>query len=229
MSANKIDVYLEVGVKKTFAGVVDWPGWCRSGRSEADALQALFDQAPRYIQVIERAGMSIPKLKVVSSLEVIERLAGNATTDFGAPDLAPSADSQPVDEADLLRLQSFLNACWQAFDLAAQAAVGKELSRGPRGGGRNLDGIIDHVLGSAEGYLGRLAWKLPKSESADLQLRLQRTRAAVQDALNHSAHGGVEEQGPRGGKRWTARYFVRRTAWHILDHAWEIEDRILYP
>ena len=76
-------------------------------------------------------------------------------------------------------------------------------------------------------YLGRLAWKLPKSETADLQARLEQTRAAVQDALERAAHGGVEEQGPRGGKRWTARYFVRRSAWHILDHAWEIEDRII--
>ncbi len=23
-----------------------------------------------------------------------------------------------------------------------------------------------------------------------------------------------------------ARYFVRRTAWHVLDHLWEIEDRL---
>jgi hypothetical protein len=168
-------------------------------------------------------------VKHVSSFKVIERLAGNATTDFGAPDLSPSADSQPVNAVELLRLQNLLKACWQAFELAAQAAVGKELRLGPRGGGRNLDGIIDHVLGSAEGYLRQLAWKLPKSESADLQLRLQQTRTAVQDSLERAAHGGVEEQGPRGGKRWTAGYFVRRSAWHILDHAWEIEDRILNP
>jgi hypothetical protein len=24
---------------------------------------------------------------------------------------------------------------------------------------------------------------------------------------------------------WSIRYFVRRSAWHALDHAWEIEDR----
>jgi hypothetical protein len=229
MTPNKINVYLEIGAKKIFAGAIDWPGWCRVGRSEADALQALFDLAPRYMQVIECAGMSIPGLKDASSFEVIERLAGNATTDFGAPDVPPSADSQPVNEAELLRLQNLMNACWEAFDLAAQAAVGKDLRLGPRGGGRNLDGIIDHVLGAAESYLGRLAWKLPKSETADLQVRLKQTRTAAQDALELAAHGGVEEQGPRGGKRWTGRYFVRRSAWHILDHALEIEDRILNP
>ena len=180
-------------------------------------------------QIEQAAGMSIPGLKDVSSFKVIERLAGNATTDYGVPDLAPSADSQPLDEAELLRLQNLLKACWLALDLAAQAAEGKELRLGPRGGGRNLGGIIDHVLGSAEGYLGRISWKMPQSEPAEFQLRLQRTRSAVQDALERAAHGGVEEQGPRGGKRWTARYFTRRLVWHILDHAWEIEDRILNP
>ena len=127
----------------------------------------------------------------------------------------------------MLRLQNLLKACWQAFDRAAQAAVGKELSKGPRGGGRDLDGIIDHVLGSAEGYLGRISWKLPKSETADFKVRVQQIQSGVEDALDRAAHGGVEEHGPRGGKRWTARYFTRRSAWHILDHAWEIEDRMI--
>jgi hypothetical protein len=31
---------------------------------------------------------------------------------------------------------------------------------------------------------------------------------------------------PRQTKRpWSPRFFVRRSAWHALDHAWEIEDR----
>jgi hypothetical protein len=41
--------------------------------------------------------------------------------------------------------------------------------------------------------------------------------------------GAIEwppERVPRSGKLWTPRYFVRRTAWHALDHAWEIEDRL---
>jgi hypothetical protein len=38
--------------------------------------------------------------------------------------------------------------------------------------------------------------------------------------------GELAERGPRGGIRWPARYYVRRAAWHVLDHAWEIEDRL---
>jgi hypothetical protein len=50
-------------------------------------------------------------------------------------------------------------------------------------------------------------------------------RRAVLDALAAAPRSGRVPQGPRGGKRWTVRYFIRRSAWHALDHAWEIEDR----
>jgi len=41
--------------------------------------------------------------------------------------------------------------------------------------------------------------------------------------------GEIPHQGPRGGALWTPRYFVRRVAWHTVDHLWEIEDRIVLP
>jgi hypothetical protein len=47
------------------------------------------------------------------------------------------------------------------------------------------------------------------------------------DALEASARGEIPARGPRGGRRWSPRYFVRRATWHILDHVWEIEDRML--
>ncbi|HEY6072791.1 MAG TPA: hypothetical protein VIV15_05185, partial [Anaerolineales bacterium] len=140
---------------------------------------------------------------------------------------APSADARPVDEDELSRFQCLLEASWQALEQAAQAAAGKELRKGPRGGGRELEGILNHVLDAQAGYLSQLAWKLPKGDGVDLQAKIQLIRRAVSDTLALSAHGGVAATGPRGGARWTARYFARRSAWHILDHAWEIEDRII--
>jgi hypothetical protein len=161
----------------------------------------------------------------VSACAVVERLAGNATTDFGAPDIAPSGDTRPVAAAELRRFQALLQACWRAFDAAARAATGKELRKGPRGGGRELEGVVQHVLGADAGYLTRLAWKVEKGEAASLADELARTRQAILDALAAAARGQVPERGPRGGVRWTPRYFVRRVAWHVLDHVWEIEDR----
>jgi hypothetical protein len=224
-AANKIDVYLEIGKKRTFAGALDWPGWCRSGRDEGTALQALLDYGPRYAGVLRPARLGFQAPADASAFAVVERLEGNPTTDFGAPAVAPSSDARPVDDAELRRFQALLEACWQAFDAAAQSAAGKELRKGPRGGGRDLERITRHILGSDAGYLGGLVWKVEQREGADLAEELARTRQAILDALAAAARGEVAERGPRGGVRWTPRYFVRRVAWHVLDHVWEIEDR----
>jgi hypothetical protein len=223
--STTLDVAFEVGAKRTFAGAVDWPGWCRSGRDEKAALESLLAYGPRYADVLRgtRLGFRRPGRRV--DVRVTERLRGTATTDFGAPDAALAIDVQPVVDADLRRFGTILRACWRAFDGAVSAAEGVELRRGPRGGGRSLDGILEHVVGADAGYLSRLAWKLGDDDAGDRPGELVRARAAILDALAAAARGQVEAVGPRGGRRWPPRYFVRRVAWHVLDHAWEIEDR----
>jgi hypothetical protein len=221
-----MDVYLEIGKKRVFAGAIDWPGWCRSGRDEAAALSALLDYGPRYERALRDSGLDFAPPTVVSAFSVVERLEGNATTDFGAPDVAPSSDAGRLRDVELRRYGALLQACWAALDGAIAAAAGVELRKGPRGGGRELEGITRHVLGAEQGYLSRLAWKAPKTETEDLNEAMRLTRQAIMDALAAAARGEVPERGPRGGVIWPARYFVRRVAWHALDHVWEIEDRL---
>ena len=222
-STSTLSVYLEAGIHRTFAAALDWPGWCRAGRDEATALAALLRYGPRYARVLRPARLGFQGLEDVSAFEVAERLKGNATTDFGAPDLAPSTDTQPLDDKELRRLQAILKACWRAFDSVVDKAKGKTLRVGPRGGGRVLDGIVQHVLGSEKGYLSSLGGKLSQPEGS--QLSPESLRQAILRALEASAHGEIATRGPRGGKRWSPRYFARREAWHVLDHIWEIEDR----
>ena len=227
---NKIDVYLEIGKKRTFAGASEWPGWCRSGPDESSALQALLEYEPRYARVLRTARLGFKIPDNVSAFTVIERLEGNATTDFGAPGIAPASDTEPVNSAELQRFQKILKACWRTFDANVRAAEGKALRTGPRGGGRELEGIIQHVLGGDAGYLSQVGWKLPKDDVDDLDelaTQLEQTRKATLKALTSSARSEIPARGPRGGIRWSPRYFVRRVAWHVLDHAWEIEDRVL--
>ncbi len=224
---NQIDVYLEIGKKRTFAGAIDWPGWCRSGRDPASALQALLDNGPRYARALRSAKVGFTPPADVAAFRVVERLKGDATTDFGAPGIAPSSDKRPVDDAELKRLETLLQACWRAFDAAAKKAVGKELVKGPRGGGRELDKMIEHVLDADASYLSQVGGKFKLNQTADPRKQLAAVRHAMLGALAASARGEVPARGPRGGVRWTARYFVRRAAWHALDHAWEIEDRVV--
>ena len=222
-ASRQVAVYLEVGAKRTFAGALEWPGWCRSGRDEDAALQALYDYARRYATAVQRAA-EFTRPDGVSALEVVERLRGNATTEFGAPDAPPSADEDPLDEAALERQQALLKACWRAFDRAMETTASVELRKGPRGGGRDHAGIASHVLEAERSYLARLGAR-HRSEEPDPQRAMGDLRAAVLDALAARARGDALENPTATRKPWTPRWFVRRAAWHVLDHAWEIEDR----
>ena len=226
-SMNAIRVFAEIGKKRAFVGAVDWPGWCRSGRTEGAALQTLVDYGPRYAQVLHWSGVDFRAPTSVSALIVTERHDGNATTDFGAPAIILDADREPLDAAEFERSRALLLASWQAFDASVERAAGRELQKGPRGGGRDSAAIVDHLLEADRAYLARLAWKHTEEIGTPPLEALRRTRQSILDALAVAADGGLPERGPRGGVAWPPRYFVRRVAWHVLDHAWEIEDRTL--
>lgn len=215
-------VYLEVGSKRTFACAVDWPGWSRSGRDGASALEALLRAAPRYERALKGTRLGFVAPKDVSSFRVVDRLRGDATTDFGAPGQTPTVDQRPLDDDDLARARTILRASWRAFDAAADAARGKTLAKGPRGGGRDLDGVIAHCVEADAGYVGALGWKHRREGDEDPR---ESVRRAMLEGLAASARGEIPARGPRGGVRAKPRHVVRRSAWHWLDHAWEIEDR----
>ena len=223
---NSIKVFVETGKKRIFAGAVDWPGWCRSGRDEETTLQAVIDYGSRYSQVLHNKEIEFQIPNDASELIVTERHDGNSTTDFGAPAIILNVDREPIDQMEFERLQTILLACWQAFDSAVQRAAGNELRKGPRGGGRDVEKIVDHVLETDRGYLARLAWKHKREGGKSPVEELSLTRGAILNALEVAVNGELPEQGPRGGVIWSPRYFIRRVAWHVLDHAWEIEDRI---
>jgi hypothetical protein len=228
-SLGKTEVYLEVGAKRVFAGALDWPGWCRSGKEEESALQALAEYGPRYAKLLRRTKLGFEPPPDASALKVVERLPGDASTDFGAPGKAPAIDEHPIDAAEVKRMTALMKACWSAFDRAVRSGAGKELRKGPRGGGRDLDKIVQHVIESEGSYLALIGQRYTFDPKADPKNELARLRTLITKALSESAGAGPVSAGPRGGKRWTPRYFVRRSAWHVLDHAWEIEDRTMGP
>jgi hypothetical protein len=187
-------VYLETGKTWTFACALDWPGWCRRGKGEEAALEALLEHADRYAAAVGEAPDR--------ALTVVGRVPGNATTDFGAPAVVSGWEG-PLAPTALPRLQ----ACWQAFDTVVASAP-SQLRKGPRGGGRDRDQVADHVREAERAYASKVGARVPPRTPWPAQ------REALLDAL---AAGE--------GAAWPASYAVRRIAWHVLDHAWEVEDR----
>jgi len=215
-----VRVYLEIG-KKAFASAADWPGWSRGGKTEDQALDRLLAYGERYARAVETRVSALGPL-TRAAVEVVERLEGNATTDFGAPGVVPEMDRRPVSGERLDEMIELLRASWQAFEKSFAEAGGKTLPpAGPRGGGRTLDGIRSHVVEAQAGYLNAVGGRVAAGAAWDV------TKAGFVVALHARARGELPELGPRGGKRWPAPYAIRRSAWHALDHAWEIEDRLV--
>lgn len=224
MTVRSFDVLLEEGRKRTFASAADWPGWSRPGRDEASALEALSGYLARYAVALDGSGVRF-SAPATAELPVAERAGGNATTDFGAPDGAFEADHRAIGAAEWRRLRAVLDAVWGAFDRAVDGARGVELRKGPRGGGRELDAIVGHVMQAEGTYLRKLTGTGVGLDADDPWSSRHLERDAVLEGLDRAAAGDIPETGPRGGSIWTPRRFLRRAAWHVLDHAWEIEDR----
>ena len=215
-----MNVYLERGDKKVFAIAVDWPGWARSARIEQEALESLLTYGDRYRRSLSLRAPAFVAPDAVADFKIIDRIEGNATTDFGAPGAIRPGDEHLTGKADLDRMIDLLRRAWSAFDQAVDAAAGGELPpSGPRGGGRSLIKIRDHYLEAEQGYLRALGGKAAGGDS------VPSVRQAFVEAAYARARGDLPAIGPRGGRRWPAVFAIRRSAWHALDHAWEIEDR----
>jgi hypothetical protein len=214
---TSIRVAVEAGPKRVFVTALDWPGWSRSGRGEEAAVEAFLAAAPRYADVAAAAGLAPPTGGL--ELEVVERLPGGSGTEFGVPSAIAQADRAPVDGDEAVRLAALVEAAWIVFDRVAAAAP-EELRKGPRGGGRDRTRIVGHV-NEADGYYAREIGIAVKPVAGGPGPEVDAMRAAMLEVLRTPSNGY-----PLAGRTWTQRYAARRIAWHALDHAWEIEDRI---
>jgi hypothetical protein len=209
-----VAVSVEATPKKAFATAVDWPGWSRSGKTEELALAALADYAPRYAVVAEEAGVPFEP----GDYEVVERTGGAGGTDFGVPSSITDLDRRPLDAAEAERRARIVEAAWAVLARVAAGAPA-ELRKGPRGGGRDRDKMVGHVIEAEGAYAHEMGIKMkqpdPTDPAADALLR-----TAMVDVLREPSDGSA-----LAGRKWTTRYAARRIAWHALDHAWEMEDR----
>jgi len=218
---DALRVILEIGKKRrVVAGATDWPGLDRWGTSEDDALAKLASYLPRYAGVAERAGMA-SAFKRSGGFAAIERVPGSSSTDFwGIAHVPSQIEREVLSAADLDRRLDLLRACWAHFDGVA-ARVSEELRPQPRGGGRNRDSIIRHTYGTETGQFSR---KVEVRTPLDVVLTPEGLGIHRQQYLDAIRAYNAES---RPARTWPIQFLVRRTAHHVMDHAWEMEDRDL--
>ena len=212
---------LEVGTKRrVVAGALDWPGLDRWGTSEDDALDKLSSYRPRYAGVAERAGMGSAFTRA-RGVEVIERVPGSSSTDFwGIAHVPSQIEREVMSPADLERRLDLLRACWRYFDDAA-ARASSELRPVSRGGGRDRDQIVRHTYGTEPANWSRKVGVRTELDVVLTRDGLARHRQQYLDAIRaYNAEG-------KPARTWPIQFLVRRTAHHVMDHAWELEDRDL--
>ena len=208
--------------KRWVAIAGDWPGLERNGKSEDEALAKLLSYVPRYLLVAQRAGLSA-ELERETQPNVVEHFTGTGSTDFWGISFAPSSeDRRPLTDEVFERRLSLLRAAWAEFDETV-ARVSAELRPGPRGGGRDRDHIVRHVLVvEGEDFAKRV------DALTDFEDPETRTQDRI-DAHRDRFAAGMREwraQGKPLGK-WTIPYLLRHAAYHVLDHTWEMQDRDL--
>lgn len=206
--------------KKSVAFALDWPGWSRGAKTPELALEVLASYRERYRPIAASAGLDLDD----GPLEVVEDAAGTPSTDFWGISFAPCGfETEPLAEDDLERALSLLRACWTYFDEVA-ARVSPELQKGPRGGGRDRDGVIGHTLRVETSDFARRVGVEATEEEVLVLAGRQAYRQQFLDALR--AYNAGKGKRMRSGN---LPFLVRHTAFHTMDHAWELADKDLTP
>ena len=208
--------------KKVAAFAVDWPGWSRGAKTADVAVEILEAYRPRYRPIAEAAGLA-DEFDEAGDLAIVEDHVGVGSTDFWAISFAPSSlELAPMPDAELDRKLAVLEASWAYFDGVA-GRVSAELARGPRGGGRTRDEIVRHVV---QNERLDLAMKVGVEPVAGNELTpdlvAAHREAFVAAMRTYNAEGKLGR-----GRNWTMALLVRHTAFHVMDHAWEMEDKDL--
>jgi hypothetical protein len=221
--SGSMPVLIEAGTKgkKVVAYAQHWPGLERNGSRDEVALQKLATYFPRYARVAERAGLGHEfAAQSESDFEVVERYVGSGSTEFwGISFVHSSIDHLPITADELERQLSLLQACWAEFDHFG-ATVSAELKRGPRGGGRMRDEIVRHLLYCEIDWAKKLDLHYDYHDVIPLDARA----AYHEDFVNAVRRLHAED---KPAKSWTLPFLIRHTAFHVMDHAWEMEDKDL--
>ncbi len=219
--ADAMRVMLEMGPKgkKVVAVAPDWPGLERGAKTGEAAIERLLSYRPRYAKVAKLAGMDA-EFAVNATIDVVEHYPGTSSTDFWGISFAFSGiDRQDISSEELERELTLMRACWAFFD-DVRSRVSAEMQKGPRGGGRDRDHIVRHTVAGEQDWEKKIGVVAPEGAMlTDEALSAHRDDYCQAIRVFH-AEGKM-------ARTWPLRFLIRHTAFHTLDHAWEMEDKDL--
>jgi hypothetical protein len=148
--------------KRAVAFSLDWLGWSRGAKTAELALETLEAYRARYRPVAAIARLS-SEFDASGPIEIVEDRVGPGSTDFwGISFSASSTEHGPLTDAQFERSVTLLRACWTYFDGVAER-VSPEMRKGPRGGGRDRDGIIRHTIRTeSEDFAKQVGLRIPE-------------------------------------------------------------------
>jgi hypothetical protein len=208
--------------KRAVAFALDWPGWSRGAKTSEEALETLESYRARYRPIAALAEMQ-REFDDAGPLEIVEDKVGTPSTDFWAISFSPAAlETEPMDEAVLERRISLLRACWTLFDDVA-GRVSPEMRKGPRGGGRDRDRIVSHVIRvESEDFARKVGLRIPEGAAIPPDARGAYREEYVAAMRAYNAGEGAKRM-----RSWNLPFLIRHSAYHTLDHAWEMQDKDL--
>jgi hypothetical protein len=221
MSDHKLRVNLETGPKgkKVVAVAPDWPGLERGAATGEAAIERLLTYVPRYAKVTKLAGMEA-EFASAPAVEVVEQYPGTGSTDFWGISYGFSEFDQKAMPGEALERElRLMQACWAFFD-DVRSRVSAELQRGPRGGGRDRDRTVRHTFAAELDWAKGIGVLTPLDDmmtSEGLNAHREAYCSAIRELHTQN----------KMAKKWPLRYLIRHTAYHTLDHAWEMEDKDL--
>jgi len=234
---TKYSLYLESGPKhkKTMVHVLDLLGCIAQGSTTKSALESTPEAIRTYLRFLERHGEAVRPAGAITTV-VEAHITKGTWLGNGDPTPGFAPDFKPLSTQN--RSIHLQRLAWMQSDLLEliRDETQEQLRLEPKGGGRSIHHILQHMAESQAVYLRSVvgpvaglseALKAVQNEGPD---SLPLTLSTVWDITNARLESLTDDERKQsvthGQVVWTARRCMRRMLEHSWEHLLEISERL---
>ena len=208
--------------KRSVTFTIDWPGWSRGARTAELALETLESYRERYRSIAGLAGMA-REFDAAGRLDIVEENSVRGRPTSGA---SPSRPPRPSRDRWARRSSSAGSPCSGPVGRSSTASGHGSRRRCVRAlEAEDATGtiIIRHTIRTeSEDFAKQVGLRIPEGAALTPD-GLRQHREAYVAAMRAYNVGEIK----RRMRSWTLPFLIRHSAFHTLDHAWEMEDKDL--